>query len=68
MQFDDFEAEDLLNGEGSKKTSPAEHSRIAKLTGEGTKRVHVSGMYKEWFLDYASYVILERAVPYLEDG
>lgn len=68
MQFDDFEAEDLLNGGGTKKTSPAEHSRIAKLTGEGTKRVHVSGMYKEWFLDYASYVILERAVPYLEDG
>jgi topoisomerase IV subunit A len=30
--------------------------------------VHVSGMYKEWFLDYASYVILERAVPALEDG
>ncbi|MGB1039639.1 MAG: DNA gyrase/topoisomerase IV subunit A [Flavobacteriales bacterium] len=30
--------------------------------------VSVSGMYKEWFLDYASYVILERAVPSLEDG
>lgn len=29
---------------------------------------HVSGLYKEWFLDYASYVILERAVPYVEDG
>ena len=29
---------------------------------------HVSGMYKNWFLDYASYVILERAVPYIEDG
>jgi topoisomerase-4 subunit A len=29
---------------------------------------HVSGMYKNWFLDYASYVILERAVPYVEDG
>ncbi|TLP79647.1 DNA gyrase/topoisomerase IV subunit A [Maribacter sp. ACAM166] len=28
----------------------------------------VSGMYKEWFLDYASYVILERAVPAIEDG
>lgn len=28
----------------------------------------VTGMYKEWFLDYASYVILERAVPSLEDG
>jgi topoisomerase IV subunit A len=29
---------------------------------------HVSGMYQNWFLDYASYVILERAVPYVEDG
>jgi len=28
----------------------------------------VTGMYKEWFLDYASYVILERAVPSLGDG
>lgn len=30
--------------------------------------VHISGMYENWFLDYASYVILERAVPYVEDG
>ncbi|MFC5623717.1 DNA gyrase/topoisomerase IV subunit A [Algoriphagus winogradskyi] len=30
--------------------------------------VPVTGMYKEWFLDYASYVILERAVPAIEDG
>ena len=30
--------------------------------------VHVSGMYKDWFLDYASYVILERSVPLIEDG
>jgi topoisomerase-4 subunit A len=29
---------------------------------------HLSGMYKNWFLDYASYVILERAVPNIEDG
>ncbi len=28
----------------------------------------ISGMYKDWFLDYASYVILERAVPSIEDG
>ncbi|MEX2597895.1 MAG: DNA gyrase/topoisomerase IV subunit A [Salibacteraceae bacterium] len=32
------------------------------------KVIHVSGMYKEWFLDYASYVILERAVPHINDG
>ena len=30
--------------------------------------ISLSGMYKEWFLDYASYVILERAVPAIEDG
>lgn len=29
---------------------------------------HISGMYQEWFLDYASYVILERAVPHINDG
>jgi len=30
--------------------------------------IHVSGMYQNWFLDYASYVILERAVPHINDG
>ena len=30
--------------------------------------IHVSGMYENWFLDYASYVILERAVPHIFDG
>ena len=29
---------------------------------------HLTGMYQDWFLDYASYVILERAVPAMEDG
>ena len=39
------------------------------INGENLKDViHVSGMYKQWFLDYASYVILERSVPYIEDG
>jgi topoisomerase IV subunit A len=32
------------------------------------KITHLSGMYQDWFLDYASYVILERAVPHLHDG
>ena len=35
---------------------------------EVTKVIPVTGMYKDWFLDYASYVILERAVPYILDG
>lgn len=39
------------------------------VDNESTDRItHVSGMYENWFLDYASYVILERAVPYVEDG
>jgi len=40
------------------------------LNGEefGDSLTRVSGMYKDWFLDYASYVILERAVPSIEDG
>ena len=36
--------------------------------GGGTGAFSVSGMYRDWFLDYASYVILERAVPALYDG
>jgi len=42
-----------------------------EMNGEGEELhniIHVSGMYQNWFLDYASYVILERAVPYVEDG
>ena len=33
-----------------------------------TASIHVNGMYENWFLDYASYVILERAVPHINDG
>ena len=35
---------------------------------QGESITRVTGMYKDWFLDYASYVILERAVPCVEDG
>ena len=35
---------------------------------EKTNIIHVNGMYENWFLDYASYVILERAVPHINDG
>ena len=35
---------------------------------QGESITRVTGMYKDWFLDYASYVILERAVPSVEDG
>ena len=36
--------------------------------GQQEALTRVTGMYKDWFLDYASYVILERAVPAIEDG
>ncbi len=36
--------------------------------GSETARLRLGGMYRNWFLDYASYVILERAVPHIEDG
>ncbi|MCL1973330.1 MAG: DNA gyrase/topoisomerase IV subunit A, partial [Bacteroidetes bacterium] len=48
---------------------PDEHSgKYDKLIRDGEKRYKLTGMYKEWFLDYSSYVILERAVPHINDG
>ena len=43
------------------------HSRY-KVPGMGDDIHQLSGMYQRWFLDYASYVILERAVPHINDG
>ena len=44
-------------------------SELDNLNNDNLKEiVHISGMYENWFLDYASYVILERAVPSVEDG
>lgn len=59
-----MEENDELNEENNDNLSAGE------LTNEGTTEAltRVTGMYKEWFLDYASYVILERAVPAIEDG
>jgi len=37
-------------------------------TGDDTTRHQLRGMYQSWFLEYASYVILERAVPHIDDG
>ena len=60
--------------EGGEKTAegsePAEgHSDYKPVNRFDASAVHhLSGMYQNWFLDYASYVILERAVPHIEDG
>ena len=45
-----------------------ENSNIPNHADGGDSLVKVTGMYKDWFLDYASYVILERAVPAIYDG
>ena len=60
-----------MNGEKTSETGAGQeiHSEY-KISGKSESRVsyHLSGMYKDWFLDYASYVILERAVPHINDG
>lgn len=46
-----------------------EHSSYKPIDGKNQQVTHrLSGMYQNWFLDYASYVILDRAVPHLVDG
>ena len=62
MSEDTFDKEnDLQGGEGHSDYKPADTSNYAV-------RHQLSGMYQNWFLDYASYVILERAVPHINDG
>ena len=50
-------------------SAPASRSnyKVPKISTDAVKH-HLSGMYQNWFLDYASYVILERAVPDIYDG
>lgn len=48
--------------------SEAAESPTSKAHAENNTLIHVHGMYENWFLDYASYVILERAVPHINDG
>ena len=45
-----------------------EEDGIANNMESEQEVIHLSGMYQNWFLDYASYVILERAVPHVYDG
>ncbi|MDR2085824.1 MAG: DNA gyrase/topoisomerase IV subunit A [Dysgonamonadaceae bacterium] len=57
--------EDIIEEENTGK----EHSDyIIPETTEGDSRHVLSGMYKDWFMDYASYVITDRAVPHISDG
>ena len=45
-----------------------DNNHINQIADNSESITRVTGMYKDWFLDYASYVILERAVPAIEDG
>lgn len=54
---------------GSDGISKGDSGAVPMVEGEEDLALtKVTGMYKDWFLDYASYVILERAVPAIEDG
>ena len=50
------------------QTSQRPSGKFGKLMEDASGTRKLTGMYKNWFLDYASYVILERAVPHVEDG
>lgn len=66
--MDDEIKDDILENTESQETSEA-HSDYKPVNRFDASAVHhLSGMYQNWFLDYASYVILERAVPNIEDG
>lgn len=56
-------SEEINNGE-VENVEPEQHEE----NGRVRSIQHLSGMFEKWFLDYASYVILERAVPYVNDG
>ncbi len=55
-------------GQGAAASAPGRQSKYGRLLAEEGGVRKLTGMYKNWFLDYASYVILERAVPHVEDG
>ncbi len=66
--MDDEIKEDNLN-EAAEEPQTESHSDYKPVNRFDASAVHhLSGMYQNWFLDYASYVILERAVPHIEDG
>ena len=54
--------------EAEEQISQRPSGKFGKLMEDASGTRKLTGMYKNWFLDYASYVILERAVPHVEDG
>lgn len=63
------DSEEVKGLEKQSKKSQETHSDYkVPVKSENRISYHLSGMYQDWFLDYASYVILERAVPHINDG
>lgn len=68
MSTDELIEDEMSFSEEEEKNSPGRSNyKVPKIADEHTK-YHLTGMYQNWFLDYASYVILERAVPEIYDG
>ena len=68
LSQDELEGDENLNEEPIDESSAVPSEKYEKLLGEDSKKYKLSGMFKDWFLDYSSYVILQRAVPNIVDG
>ena len=68
MSPDELENDSDINVEPIDDSSAAPSGKYEKLLGEDSRKYRLSGMFKDWFLDYSSYVILQRAVPNIVDG
>ena len=68
LSQDELEGDENLNEEPIDESSAVPSEKYEKLLGEDSKKYKLSGMFKDWFLDYSSYVILQRAVPHIVDG
>ncbi len=60
--------DDELDEEPIDETTAASSGKYDKLLSSDSRKYKLSGMFKDWFLDYSSYVILQRAVPHIVDG
>ena len=67
IEDNDLPAEEI-NEQEDEAIVELEPGKFDKLLGEHSRKFKLSGMFKEWFLDYSSYVILYRAVPHIVDG
>ena len=68
MDYELMKESDKNNNVSEKNRANGELPDWIQTNGDLHKMANLSGMYQDWFLDYASYVILERAVPYISDG